>query len=230
MLPNDIITAVESYKNHSGPTDRYTSFDYCYNYFRETDDLELDIEKSCLTLGYYLASWGMFRGSSFLLQKSLKHFQTTICYINKLDQSFWDIDVNNYEPSSIKTIIGIYSELKNHFIPSGKMDLTLVTKILLGVFGFIPAFDNNFCNAFREICNHQCGFRKLNSKSLFQIKSFYETNKEVIDQLSSTTFTTDFKTGQKTKINYTRAKIIDMYGFITGSEARSMMGKHVFIS
>lgn len=47
-------------KNH-----RYTSFDYCYNYFHPTNNSKQDIEKSCLVLGFYLASWGMFRGSSF---------------------------------------------------------------------------------------------------------------------------------------------------------------------
>ena len=65
---------------------RFKSFDYCYNYFVTNSDLTLDIEKSCLTLGFYLASWGMFRGSSFLLQKSAKHFQPTIEYIATLDK------------------------------------------------------------------------------------------------------------------------------------------------
>lgn len=71
MTTSEIISAVEKYKADSGPNERYTSFDYCYNYFLTTNDLEKDIERSCLTLGFYLASWGMFRGSSFLLQKSL---------------------------------------------------------------------------------------------------------------------------------------------------------------
>ena len=75
MTRKDIETAVNKYKSQSNPDDRYISFDYCYNYFRTTNDLTQDIEKSCLVLGFYLASWGMFRGSSFLLQKSIKHFE-----------------------------------------------------------------------------------------------------------------------------------------------------------
>ena len=216
MTTSEIITAVDKYRAESGTDERYTSFDYCYNYFITTSDLELDIEKSCLTLGFYLASWGMFRGSSFLLQKSLKHFQPTISYINKLDRSVWEIDVDKYNNHNIKKIIEIYSDLKAHFIPTGKTDLTLITKVLLGVFGFIPAFDNNFCNAFRRVSNYQCGFRKVNTKSLMEIKQFYDSNFDVIDNLSKTIFTTDFKSGQKTDINYPKAKIIDMYGFISG--------------
>lgn len=57
------------------PTDRYASFDYCFNHFQprsergraaslaEADGLQL----YCLHLGFYLASWGMYRGSTVLL-------------------------------------------------------------------------------------------------------------------------------------------------------------------
>ncbi|EKM28037.1 hypothetical protein VCHENC02_6024, partial [Vibrio harveyi] len=37
-----------------------------------------DMEKSCLALGFYLASWGMFRGSSFMLEKSAKNFENLV--------------------------------------------------------------------------------------------------------------------------------------------------------
>ena len=216
MIRTDIVTEVKKFVAKSNPDDRYTSFDYCYNHFLKADNLTKDIEKSCLTLGFYLASWGMFRGSSFLLQKSVKHFEPTIYYISTLDSSIWKIDVDNYTDQNIQTIITIYKEIKDRLIINGNADLTLITKILLGVFGFVPAFDNYFSNAFREIANGQCGFRKVNTKSLTCIKKFYEANKRSIDDLSKQTFTTDFATGQKTGINYPKAKIIDMYGFTIG--------------
>jgi len=216
MTKTDIETIVNKFKSQSNPDDRYTSFDYCYNYFRTTNDITQDIEKSCLDLGFYLASWGMFRGSSFLLQKSVKHFEPTIRYISTLDKSVWEIDADNYDENNILTIIKIYNSIKTRLINKDNSDLTLITKILLGVFGFIPAFDNYFCNSFRAISGGQCGFRKVNVKSLSFIKSFYESNKTTIDRLSAETFTTDFMTGQKTTINYPKAKIIDMYGFTAG--------------
>lgn len=216
MTRTDIEQIVKKFKSQSNPDDRYTSFDYCYNYFLATNDLTKDIEKSCLTLGFYLASWGMFRGSSFLLQKSVKHFQPTIQYIATLDKSVWYIDVDNYDETNVQTIIKIYKDIKNRLILNGNSDLTLITKILLGVFGFIPAFDNYFCNTFRVISDGQCGFRKVNIKSLTFIKTFYEANKSTIDKLSIETFTTDFMTGQKTTTTYPKAKIIDMYGFTVG--------------
>jgi hypothetical protein len=216
MKRPDIEPIVKMFLSKSNPDDRYISFDYCYNYFQKTKDLNKDIEKSCLVVGFYLASWGMFRGSSFLLQKSVKHFQPTIQYIATLEKSVWHIDVPNYDEENIQRIIKIYKDIKDRLILNGNSDLTLITKILLGVFGFVPAFDNYFCNTFRVISNGQCGFRNVSAKSLTFIKRFYEANQHTIDKLSKQTFTTDFETEKKTTINYPKAKIIDMYGFTFG--------------
>jgi hypothetical protein len=216
MKRTDIGIVVNKFKDQSNPDDRYTSFDYCYNYFLTTENLTEDIEKSCLTLGFYLASWGMFRGSSFLLQKSAKHFEPTIRYISTLDRSVWRIDVDKYDNQNIQTIISIYDEIKGRLIANRNADLTLITKILLGVFGFIPAFDNYFGNTFRDIANGKCGFRRVNNKSLAFIRDFYEVNKLTIDDLAKQTFTTEFISGKKTNVNYPKAKIIDMYGFTLG--------------
>jgi len=213
---NDLKSIIQEYAQKIHPEHRYTSFDYCYNYFRTMDDLTEDIEKSCLTLGYYLASWGMLRGSSFLLQKNAKHFQPTIEYIASLERNIWEIDVDKYNEQTIEKIIEIYNEIKSRLILNGSSDLTLITKVMLGVFGFIPAFDNFFCNTFRSLYKGKCGFRRVNSNSLNRIKDFYDENREVINKFSNEIFTIDFKTGLKTKIKYPKAKIIDMYGFTVG--------------
>jgi hypothetical protein len=221
MKNKDIEAIVNQFKNQLQPDHRYASFDYCYNYFRTQNDITRDIEKSCLVLSFYLASWGMYRGSGFLLQKSAKYLEPAIRFISTLDKSVWKIDVDTYDEKSIQTIIKIYNDIKFCLIKSDNSDLTLITKILLGVFGFMPAFDNYFCNYFRAIYSGQCGFRKVNVKSLSFIKDFYESNKTTIDRLSDETFTTDFKTGQKTTLNYSKAKIIDMYGFTAGLQERT---------
>lgn len=216
MIMLNIEAAVRSFKSMSGADDRYSSFDYCYNYFRTTGNLLEDIEKSCLTLGFYLASWGMFRGSSFLLQKSVKHFQSTIEFVTTLDKTTWEIDVDKYSDANIQTIMQINKEIKSRLIPNGQSDLTLTTKIMLGVFGFVPAFDNYFCSAFRRIASGECGFRRINRQSLTLIRDFYQENKQDIDRLAKETFTIDFLSGRKTHLNYPKAKIIDMYGFTVG--------------
>lgn len=213
----DVQGVTKDFLAKSNVENRYSSFDYCYNYFVTTIDPKIDIEKSCLVLGFYLASWGMFRGSSFLLQKSAKCFQPTIEYIADLDKDIWNIDVDSYTEKNIEKIIEIYIGIRKALIKNGNTDLTLITKIMLGVFGVIPAFDQYFCNTFRDMFkDHKCRFRKLNNDSLNCIKSFYENNKVIIDKIAIETFTKDFLIGEKTKINYPKAKIIDMYGFTIG--------------
>ena len=49
---------------------RYRSWEYCYSHFVEVrGSKEIDYDYLSLQLSFYLASWGMYRGSSFLLQK-----------------------------------------------------------------------------------------------------------------------------------------------------------------
>lgn len=207
---------IGEFKAKSEPTDRYTSFDYCYNYFKTTEDFQKDLEKSCLVLGFYLASWGMLRGSSFLLQKSVKHLQPIIEYYSTLDKEIWEIDIDDYSEKNISKIIEIYQNSKEFIIDKNNSHLTLVTKILLGVFGFIPAFDQYFCKTFKTVFDNKCGFTTVNSKSLNFLAEFYSNNQLEIDKISKNTFTTDFITGTKTNINYPKAKIVDMFGFTQG--------------
>ncbi|PTN32704.1 hypothetical protein C6366_16065 [Desulfonatronum sp. SC1] len=214
----DISKMVTEFQKYNSSTDRYASFDYCYCYFHPTSDNDLlgDIEKSCLSLGFYLASWGMLRGSSFLLNRSVKHYEPLIRYIAGLDSSVWDIDVDQYSGKNIKSICSIYRDIQRIIVNNGNSHLTLVTKIMLGVFGFIPAFDNYFGNTFREIFQGECGFRSVNQNSLNCIQQFYDDNREEIDMYSSKIYVKEFTTGDNSGITYKKSKIIDMYGFTKG--------------
>lgn len=217
LTVSDFELVLKDFLSKSGnPEHRYASFDFCYNYFRTTPDVERDIEKSCLVLGFYLASWGMLRGSSFLLGKSAKHFEELVKYVGGLDRQVWSIDVDTYSVENIEMIISIYRDIRGLLVPAEKQDLVLTTKVLLGVFGFVPAFDNYFTATFRRLSEGQCGFRRVNRESLGLIKAFYEANKPAIDTLAGKTYTIDFRTGDSTQIRYPKAKIIHMYGFTAG--------------
>lgn len=215
---SDIADFITDFKSKISPTDRYASFDYCYHYFRSSssEDILRDIEKSCLVIGFYLASWGMLRGSSFLINHSVKYYEPLVKYIASLDGSVWNIDVNNYTNDNVEIILSVYKNTKELLIKNGNSDLTLVTKVLLGVFGFIPAFDRYFCDTFRSISNGTCGYRRCNKKSLENIRQFYLDNKTVLDKFSNEFKVIEFKTGKPSSYNYPKAKIIDMYGFTKG--------------
>ena len=216
----DIKSTIEGLEIELHPCGRFASFDYCYNYFRRTENLLADLEKSCNVLGYFLASWGMLRGGSNLSGKSIVHYKPVIKYLNelkKINHTIWKIDVDNYSEENIKLILDVYAQIKEKLLKKGKFHKTVVTKVILGVFGCIPAFDTNFTKAFSNFANHRkVSFNKVDEKSLGFIRDFYKDNKTIIDCLSNYFTTTDFVTEAKTNINYPKAKIIDMYGFAKG--------------
>ena len=71
--------AVQCIRNYYAETERdgharYLSWQHCYQAFcryRDPDNQEA-VDYLALHLAFYLASWGMYRGSSFLLQKDYK--------------------------------------------------------------------------------------------------------------------------------------------------------------
>ena len=207
---------IGSYLEDRSPAKRYSSFDYCYNYFREfyePGNIEAiagstNVQLSCLQIGFYLASWGMLRGSSFLLQKSVKHYEKLISVIAKMPKVYWEIDLDTYSDARISLLLEIYDHISGSLGEDDEYaSTTLVTKIMLGVFGNVPALDDNFCKGF--------GFSKdFNGSLLRKISGFYQTNKEEFDKHRIKTI--DFSTGKKTARFYTKAKLIDMVGFIEG--------------
>lgn len=215
---NDIVDTVNQFSVKHCPNDRYASFDYCYGYFKQSSSEQLlkDMEKSCLVLGFYLASWGMMRGSSFLLGYSIRHFQPLIKYIASLDKSIWNIDVDSYNEQNIEIILEIYENCKDLLIQGNNAHLTLITKILLGVFGFIPAFDRYFKDAFSLMSSNKCGYTVCNKNALRNIHQFYLDNEYIISSLADDLNILDFTTGESSGLRHPKVKVIDMYGFTKG--------------
>lgn len=63
---------------------RYRSWEHCYSHFiKARGSQEIDYDYLSLQLAFYLASWGMYRGSSFLLQKDYKvHIPASTSYFS----------------------------------------------------------------------------------------------------------------------------------------------------
>ena len=202
----------------SHPVGRYMSYDYCYNYFRRNiNKFDDDLEKSCLVLGFYLASWGMYRGSSFILQKSIAHYKDLIKYLNTLGETYWEIDLDNYNKDNIDKLIELYNKISELLRSGDKIpSITLVTKIMLGVFGSVPAFDTNFKAGISPHFGKKTGFNNFNETALLKLTQVYNEYSVVINNLSKEYQTIDFETYKKTGFHYTKAKILDMYGFMKG--------------
>jgi len=211
-----IVAHLGTYLGDRQPTSRYASFDYCFNYFqahREEDRLAAlagpeQLELSCLQLGFYLASWGMLRGSSELLQRSVKSLVPVIEAIAAAPDELWTIDADHYSPGACDAITRFARVLRGVLHP-GASDI-LVTKIILGTTGCIPAFDTNFKRGF--------GVSSFTPSALRQVGTFYQHNVAVIEEHREATL--DFHTGSPTQRRYTRAKVIDMIFFIEGMRDR----------
>ena len=193
------------------PTGREASFDFCFNYFqsfRTKNNIEAiaateNIQLSCLHLGFYLASWGMLRNSP-LQQKSSKHYQQLIENLVQFDRTIWDIDIPDYRNAARMSLLLQFGSM---IATSLQHDSdTLKTKVMLGVFGNVPAFDQFFCPGL--------GVRSFCGKSLKKIAEFYDANGSEIDSYKIPTL--DFLSGQPTGTLYPRAKIIDMIGYVEG--------------
>jgi hypothetical protein len=223
--PIDIARNIEEFRSGSGknkgrkPKERYSSFDYCYNHFqsfRERGDVSSlaapeHLAESCLHVAWYLASWGMLRGSSHLLEKSLRAYEPLIAAITSFDPRIWEIDVDRYDQQTTDLLLACKVMIREALRDGTRTPTdTLVTKVMLGVFGNVPAFDQYFRRAL--------GVGKMSCKSLFRIREFYELNREVIDGYRIPTF--DLGTDGVTPRLYTKAKIIDMIGFVEGLRRR----------
>ena len=215
---DDIAEVVNKFETKHDQNARYASFDYSYNYFHPSNDNDLmdDMEKSCLSLGFYLASWGMFRGSSFMLEKSSKNFIPVIEYIAAQPKSSWEIDAHNFTDENIDRLISQYNHIKEAIISGNNAHLTLVTKIMLGVFSSVPAFDRFFIKSFGSIFNGNCGFTSFNKNALNCIGEFYTANSIEIESISNASNTICFNSGTPTDLKYSNSKVIDMYGFTKG--------------
>ena len=197
------------------PGARYASFDYCFNHFQAFRDSgntvaiadSENIQLSCLHLGFYLASWGMLRGSSDLLRRSARHLMPVVRAIAAMDIGLWELDANEYNEANVERLMEQARILRRANV--GMSD-TLVTKVMLGVFGSVPAFDTYVCRGFKRVL----GVSGFGPKTLRSIGAFYHQNSGLLDEYRVATL--EFLSGEPTERLYTRAKVIDMAFFVEG--------------
>ncbi len=230
---NNISISVEKFYNSISiiSDHRYKSWEHCHNFFVSIKDKKLtneELDLAQLHLAFYLASWGMYRGSSFVLQKDYTIFKeiVNILLSNKYS-TLWNIEKNLDKKEEMRqSFLSLYTQLENALkkirstlnkhpdISKDKRYLnereiispTLITKIILGTIGSTPAYDRFFIKGL-EMNNLQ---QKFNPKKSFnELLNFYMHNKKEIDRL-------------KNRLNgYTIMKVVDMYFWIIGYENSS---------
>ncbi len=118
---------------------------------------ELDL--AALNLAFYLASWGMYRGSSFLLQYDYTAHRPVVEVLSDTSYSeLWseDFGARPYQRRLTPVILRLADSLREAYQPlareansAGATD-TLVTKVMLGTLGCLPACDQLFVRGFKS--------------------------------------------------------------------------------
>lgn len=212
--------------------DRFRSFDHCYTFFQKNKDPR-NLEMSMLHLAFYLASWGMYRGSSFLLQKDYKTFKDVIPILYKDEYGdLWNIEkkiklenVNQFAESTLK----LHSELQTYLgrereeyykfigedIPKQDVSSILTSKIMMGTIGCIPAYDTYFrkgLKIFEQKNNGSHFIQSFGQQSIIQVYNFLLDNKEELNELQG-------EIKKLTGMKYPLMKLIDSYFWLIGFEA-----------
>lgn len=210
---------------------RYRSFDYCYSYFMYLQPENYDMEKSCYVLMAFLASWGMLRGSSVLLSKNVTSYKPIIKFIIEMKQKdnyhnskktkfeyyrTLDLTVDEHDEFAknvaelILELMPVVEELYTKDNGNIAEVDTGISKILMGIFGY-PALDGYVMKAF-EIKGFRYNSKKETIKNCFQkIVDKYKDIGEINIQHKVIKFD-----GTETDINYSQAKLMDVYGFEFG--------------
>lgn len=208
-LPATILNYFE--KSEADPYHRYRSWEHCFKYFQDVGPIELREHRddAAYRLGFYLASWGMYRGSCFLLQHCHRaHYEAIECLADprwsKLWQTEFGSDASDVE--NISLMLDLRDRIGHAYAPFGTPTDTLATKILLGTVGCTPAMDRYFRLGFSGAgfpCNN------FNRPFLERVLQFSQENlpalREVQNQIS-----------ERVGTRYPLMKLVDMYFFQLG--------------
>src|SRR5947209_5422628 len=118
---------------------RYRSWEHCYHYFHSHSLLEIGAarEQAAIQLAFYLASWGMYRGSTFLLQHAYTiHLGVIDQLVSARFSDLWNCDfgAESADITLAPLIVDAVSSIRAAYRPFVASD-TLVTKIILGSLG-----------------------------------------------------------------------------------------------
>lgn len=210
---------------------RLKSWEHCYSQFSlmfKKDKLtDTDIDYLSLHLAFYLASWGMYRGSSFILQKDYKVFYPIIELLFKNRDKFNDNKIkyllNQENDDSIKKYVKDYfvfdaelSKLLNKIRNSVKGETvtavsdTLRTKIILGAYGSIPAYDRFLIDGMRASEYYDFTL-SYSENGVVKLLEFAKERRDELAQLKDEIYRTS-------GITYPYMKLIDMYFWQRGYE------------
>lgn len=219
---DELISAAQTFYDDARANEngRSRSWEHCYRVFRDArTDPSPDCDYLSLHLAFYLASWGMYRGSSFLLQKDYKVLVPIVEEVLKpeydclfglactdLRESEVQGSLENLNKYIAKHFEPIRDEVAGRKVPSS-VSPVLITKILMGTLGCVPAYDRFFVDGIKK---YKVTTQEYSQNSLLKLVGFYEEHNARLEEVRR-----GMRVGDLT---YPQMKLLDMGFWQVGFE------------
>ena len=191
---DELISAAQTFYDDARANEngRSRSWEHCYRVFRDARTAPSpDYDYLSLHLAFYLASWGMYRGSCFILQKDYKVLVPIVEEILKpeydclfglacadlRDDDVWDQYTNLY-----KYIDGYFDPIRNEVagrVVASQVSPVLITKILMGTLGCVPAYDRFFQDG---VATYKVTTQEYSTNSVLKLVDFYEEHNDRLEE------------------------------------------------
>ncbi len=173
------------------PNGRYRSWEHCYiEFYKARNTSNINVDFLSLQLAFYLASWGMYRGSSFLLQKDYKvHIPVVEEILKEKYTPLFGIECYMFRDEENQKLLRYLSSFLEEYYDRIRRDVkgnslqnklsdVLITKILMGTLGCVPAYDRYFIAGIKR---EKVSTGNYNINSIMRLADFYELNKDTLE-------------------------------------------------
>ena len=191
---DELISAAQTFYDDARANEngRSRSWEHCYRVFRDArTDSSPDYDYLSLNLAFYLASWGMYRGSSFLLQKDYKVLSLIVEKVLKPEYDcLFGIACADLRESEVQgSLEKLNKYIAAHFGPirdevAGRKVVSsvspvLITKILMGTLGCVPAYDRFFVDGIKK---YKVTTQEYTPESVRRLVDFYEEHNDRLEE------------------------------------------------
>ena len=212
---DELIDAAQTFYDDARANEngRSRSWEHCYRVFRDArTNPSLDCDYLSLHLAFYLASWGMYRGSSFLLQKDYKVLSPIVEEILKSEYDcLFGLACTDLRNNDVRAQLKkLYDYIADYYFRpirdkvAGREVTTpvspvLITKILMGTLGCVPAYDRFFQDG---VATYKVTTQEYSRNSLLKLVDFYEKHNDRLE---------DARRGMRVgDLIYPQMKLLDM--------------------
>ena len=219
---DELIDAAQTFYDDARANEngRSRSWEHCYRVFRDARiDPSPDYDYLSLHLAFYLASWGMYRGSSFLLQKDYKVLSPIVekvlkpeydCLFGLACADVRNRDVRAQLKKLSDDIADDFRPIRNEVAGrevASPVSPVLITKILMGTLGCVPAYDRFFQDG---VATYKVTTQEYSLESVRKLARFYEAHNDRLEEARRGMRTDD--------LIYPQMKLLDMGFWQVGFE------------